>query len=465
MYSDKPRKPKRFDFDLIVIGSGAGGGLCAHLAAQEGKRVALIESHKLGGENLVSNSVPTKALLQTAQILDAFRNAAVYGIQVVGVSYNYQRVLAWQEKAMASAGLNDEATMFKSEGISVIKGHAHFISPWIINVAQRRYCAKNYIIATGSSPIIPSIPGLSETGFITYRQAIRPPVLPRSLLIIGGGAVAYEYANIYSSFGVKIHIIEQCDHILPYDDTEVSDGAEAALIARDVKVSTAAQIISVVGDQNRKAVFYKQAGKEYRVFTDEIMVATGKMPNIDIGIENTGLNCSKSGIQVNHFMQTSRQHIYAVGDVAGQYKTLHSHAAIQEARVAVHNLYHRKKIAMDYSAIPTCLFGTPEIASVGKNEHELIMSGQPYQTAVAPIGIIGKAITNNYSNGFVKLVATHTGILLGASIVSPCASEILQELTLAIRHKMHACEISKTVHPFPTWSEAIRVAADKISCA
>jgi pyruvate/2-oxoglutarate dehydrogenase complex dihydrolipoamide dehydrogenase (E3) component len=465
MYSAKHRKPKRFDFDLIVIGSGAGGGLCAHLAAQEGKRVALVESHKLGGENLVSNCVPTKALLKTAEVLDTLREASIYGIKVSDVSYNYGRVLAWQEKALSRAGLNDEISLFRSEGISVIKGRAHFISPWAISVAQRRYCAKNYIIATGSSPTVPLVTGLSEVGYITYRQAVRLPRVPHSLLIIGGGAVAYEYANIYSSFGVRIHIIEKSDHLLPWADSEVSDSAEAALLSRGVRVSTEAKVFSVSGNHGRKVVAFRQYGQEHRVVVDEIMVATGKIPNIDIGIENTGLHCSKNGIQVDRFMQTSKKHIYAVGDVAGQYKTLHSHAAIQEARVAVHNLYHRKKIAMDYSAIPTCLFGTPEIATVGKSERELIMSGGFYQTAIAPIGIIGKSITNNYSSGFVKLVATHTGILLGASIVSPCASEILQELTLAIRHRMHACEISKTVHPFPTWSEAIRVAADRINCA
>ena len=459
------KKPKRFDFDLIVIGSGAGGGLAAHLAAQEGKKVALIESHALGGENLVSNSIPTKALLKTAETLSVIQESSFYGIKTSNATYNYQRILAWQEKAMANAGLNNEMHMFKSEGISVIKGHAHFISPWVVNVAQHRYCAKNFIIATGSSPMIPLIPGLSESGYITYRQAARLPSLPKNLLIIGGGAISYEYANIYSSFGVKIHLIEKCDHLLPYADAEVSDCAELSLSAKGVKVSTEAQVINVTTSHGRKLVTYQQYDREYRVVVDEIMVATGKIPNIDIGIENTGLHCSKNGIQVNRFMQTNRKHIYAVGDVAGQYKTLHSHAAIQEARVATHNLYHRNKITMDYSAIPTCVFGIPEIAIVGKSERELILSGDLYQTAIAPISVVGRAITNNYTTGFVKLVASHSGVLLGASIVSPCASEILQELTLAIRHHMHACEISKTVHPFPTWSEAIRVAADKIQCS
>jgi pyruvate/2-oxoglutarate dehydrogenase complex dihydrolipoamide dehydrogenase (E3) component len=464
MYSHKFKKPRRYDFNLIIIGSGAGGGLAAHLAAGEGKRVCLIEPHALGGENLVSSSIPTKALLKTAETLDLLRQAPHYGIKASNVTYNYHQVLAWQEKAIASTGARNELDLFRSQGISIIKGHAHFINPWTVSVGQRRYCAERFIIATGSSPAIPAIAGLHETGYITYRQAFRLPRLPRSLFIIGGGAIAYEYAHIFSSLGVKVLIGEAQDHLLPGEDPEVSDSAEASLSTKGVRVVLGAKIVSVAGNHGRKVITFDYKGQERKVVVEEIMVAVGKLPNIDIGLENTGVHYSKAGIRVNRFMQTSQKHLYAVGDVASQFGSYHSHTAIQEARTAVHNLYHNKKIAMDYTAVPRCIFGMPEIAVVGKTEREMIMLGMPYQTALVPIGIIGKAMTNNYTGGLVKIIATHSGILLGASIVAPTASEMLQELTFAIQHHQHACAISKTIHPFPTWSEAIRVAADKIKC-
>jgi pyruvate/2-oxoglutarate dehydrogenase complex dihydrolipoamide dehydrogenase (E3) component len=465
MYIKKHKKPKRYDFDLLVIGSGAGGGTAAHLAASEGKKVGLVEAHGLGGESLSGSCLPTKALFKSAQLLDTLHQAHQFGIKASDATFNFRNVMAWVDKAVAATGVNNEATAFKSEGIFTIRGHAHFVSPWVVNVGQRHISAKNYIIATGSSLSVPIIPGLSEAGYITYHQIRSLTKLPQSLFIIGGGAVAYEYAQIFSSFGVKVHVCEVLDHMLPGQDPEISDSAEAALNAKGVRTHAKAQITEISGNRTRKVVVFEQNGQQHRVAVEQIMVATGKIPNLDLGLENTGLHCSKTGIAVNRYMQTNIKHIFAVGDVAGQYKSYQSHLAIQEARVAVHNLYHRKKIAMDYQAVPKCLCGTPEIAVVGKTERELVISGQPYQTAIAPLGIIGSAITNNYKSGFVKIVATHTGILLGASIVAPEACEMIAELTLAIRQRQHACEISKTIHGFATWSEAVRVACDRIKCA
>jgi dihydrolipoamide dehydrogenase len=456
------KKPTRYDFDLIVIGSGAGGGVAAHLAANEGKKVGLVESSFLGGDSPHFGCMPTKALLKAAKTLDTVQNAPQFGIKASSVSYNFRSVQAFKDKAVNATGVNNESSIFKHQGIHIIKGQAHFIDPWTISLGLKHIKARKFLIATGSSPIIPNIPGLPESGFITYKQASHLLKPPKSLFIIGGGPVAYEYAQIYATFGTKVYIAEIRGHLLPFEDPEVGDSAEAILAKKGVHVRTSAKVIHCSGTNNRKVITFEHNGQQHRVATEELMVAAGKYANCDLGLQNTGVKLTDFGIKVDRFMRTSAKHIFAAGDVIGV--DFSTHTAIQEGRIAIHNMYQRKKVAMDYHAIPRCYFGDPEIAIVGKTEHQLRISGDLYQTAIAPISILGKAITSNYSYGFVKIIANHNGVILGASIVAPHASEMLSELTFAIQNHHHACAVANTIHPFPTWSEAIRIAASKIKC-
>lgn len=462
MYRTRYKKPISYDFDLIVIGSGAGGGIAAHLAANEGKKVGIIESGQIGGQCPNFSCIPTKALLRAAETLETVQSASRFGIRPSAVTFNYRSVQAWKEKAIHATGAQDETSAFKSENISIIKGAAHFIGPWTVSVGIRHYSAHKFLIATGSKPFIPDITGLVETGFITYKEAGNLLRLPKSVFIIGGGATAYEYAQIFSTFGSRVHIAESGAHLLSRDDPEVGDCIAATLEHRGVRVHSAARVLHVSGSKTRKIVTFEQHGQQHRVAAEEVMVASGKTPNVDIGLENTGVYFTDDGVRVNRFMQTNKDHIFAAGDVTGSH--LSTHVGMHESRTAVHNMYHHKQIPVDYSAIPRIVYGSPEVAIVGKTERELKLTGQPYQTAIAPIGILGKSITSNYTAGFVKITATHTGILLGASIVAPHASELISELTFAIQHHHYACDIANTIHPFPTWSEAIRIAAGNIKC-
>lgn len=462
MYSIKTKKPLKYDFDLLIIGSGAGGGVAAHLAAESGKKVGLIEIHALGGDAPLYGCIPTKALLKSAETLQTVQQAGQFGIKTTGTGFNYRQVQAFKEQAIDSTGVRQESNVFKHEHITLIRGKAHFLSPYVVSVGLRRYTARKFLIATGSSPAVPNIDDLDKTSYITYKQASHLAKLPKSIFIIGGGATAYEYAHIFSAFGTRVHIAEARDHLLPSEDTELSDSAEAALGAKGVRVHTKAKVVSVNGTDNRKVITFEQNGQQHRVAVEELMIATGKKPNVDLGLENTGLRHTDDGIHVNSHMQTSQKHIFAAGDVLGT--NLSTHSAIKEGRIAVHNMYNRKKVAMDYHAIPRVIYGQPEIAIVGKTERQIKLTGLPYQTSIAPIGIIGKAMTTNFTPGFVKIIATHTGVLLGASIVAPLASEMSQELTFAIQHRHHACAIANTLHPFPTWTEAVAIAASRIKC-
>lgn len=456
------KKPTRYDYDLVVIGSGAGGGVAAHLAANEGKKVALIEANILGGDSPNYGCIPTKALLKAAKTLNTTQNSSQYGIKTGAISYNFRSVQAYKDKAIGATGVKNESNIFKHQGIHIIRGKAHFISPWVISLGLKHVSARKFLIATGSLPIIPNIPGLNEAGFITYRQASGLLKPPKSMFIIGGGPVAYEYAQIYNSFGTKVYIAESRNHLLPFEDPEIGDSAEAMLTKRGVIVRTGAKIIHCSGNDSRKVITFEHSGQQHRVACEELMVAAGKYANCDLGLQNTGVKLTDFGVKTDRFMRTSAKHIYVAGDVIGV--DFSTHVAIQEGRLAIHNMYHRKKIAMSYHAIPRCYFGEPEIAIVGKTEHQLKATGELYQTSIAPIGLLGKAITSNYDSGFVKIIANHYGVVVGASIFAPHASEMLGELTFAIQHHHHACAIANTIHPFPTWSEAIRIAASKIKC-
>lgn len=451
-----------YDFDLIVIGSGAGGGVAAQIAASEGKKVAIIEAEKIGGTCPHDSCVPTKALLKAAETLETVKSADSFGIKATSATFNYRSVQAWKESAIKATGVTHDIHTFSSQNITVIKGHGHFITPWIVSVGLRRYSARKFLLASGSTVFIPNITGLADSGFITYKEASRLEKLPKSIFIIGGGATAYEYAQIFAAFGSRVHIAESAHHLLPKADVEVGDAAEAALSSKGIRVHTAAHVVSVSGSVGHKVITFEQHGQQHKVVVEEVMVASGKRPNVDIGLENAGVRYTDDGIYTTKHLSTNKDHIYAAGDVLGHH--LSTHAAMQEARIAVHNMFHRRNVAIDYSALPQVYFGQPEIALVGKTEHELKLTGNYYQTAIAPISILGRSITSNFSGGFVKITATQSGVILGASIVAPDASEMIGELSLAVAKHLRACDISNTVHAFPTWSEAIRVAAAQIKC-
>ncbi len=462
MYKIKFRKPISYDFDLIVIGSGTGGSLAAHTASGLGKKVCIVESDKIGGQCPNSTCIPTKSLLEVAKTLETIETAPRHGIVVDKFTVNYESVKQWVKKAVDSTGVNQEFLAYKEDKINLIKGHAHFISPWQISVGLRRYTAKNFIIATGSRPYIPNINGLEDSGYLTYDNLFNSKNIIKSLTIIGGGAIAYEYAQICTALGTKIHVIESADHILPNEDPEISDIAESQLTDRGARVHTNAKIEYIGPAKHGKVISFIQHGQKHRIITDDILVASGKMPNIDIGLENTGVKYTDFGILVNNKQRTNQKHIYAVGDVTGQ--NLSTHMAAYESRIAIHNMFRRKKIALLNHAIPRVIYGMPEIAVVGKNERQIKMSGVAYQTAIAPIGIVGKSFATDYDSGFVKIIANYKGVIIGASIVAPHASEMISELTLAINFNHRACDLANTIHPFPTWSEAVRVASSKILC-
>lgn len=455
-------RKNKFDYDLIVIGSGAGGSAAATIAAHEGKRVAIIESDILGGDSPNWSDIPTKALLHAANLYDEARHGARFGLRSSTLGYNYPSIRAWKELAVKRTGAGGNRRYYENQGIDVFDGMAHFLSPNEVSVNRRHLSAEYFLVATGSQWIVPDVPGLETIKYLTPRtilETIRPP---KSLFIIGGGDVGIEIAQLMAIFGTKVYIAEKAGRLLPHHDSEVGELIERILSEqKGVTALTHSRVVSVEKDGLGKRVTISRAGVERSVRVDEILIAAGRAPNVDLGLENAGVKYTAKGIDVNDHLQTSVRHIFAAGDVLG--RGSQTHTVLLESHVAANNILRRDKITPDYTATPEVIFTNPGIATVGLSEDDCLKRDLAINKAIAPLNIIARSNTSDFRDGFVKIVTDKKGVVLGASVVAPHAGEIIHELALAVKHGLTADDIAQTPHAFLSWSEAVRVAAGKLS--
>ncbi len=455
------RKPT-FDYDLIVIGSGAGGSPAASIAAAAGKRVAVVEADMFGGESPNWGDVPVKALLHAAQLYDEARHGTRFGLRSATLGYNFMSLKSWKDKAVKRTGAGNNKSYYEKQGIDTYNSPAHFISPHEISINRRHLSSKQFLIATGSYWKNPLIAGLDTIAFYTPRTILDSIRLPKSLLIIGGGSSAVEFAQLFAILGTKVYITEKAARILPDQDSE-SGELIARLLAEDkgVSVLTQTRILSVQKDGLSKRVVVSRAGTEKSIRVDEILVTTGRTPTVDIGLENASVAYTPNGIEVDEYLQTSAQHIFAAGDVLGSKKYLHT--ALTESRIAAHNLLNKQRVKPDYNAIPNITFTYPGIASVGLTEDDCLKRDLDIKKSIAPLNMIARSNTSDYRDGFVKIIADKRGVIIGSTIVAPHAGEMIHELTIAVKHQMTAAEIAATPHAYLSWSEAIRVAASRLT--
>ena len=451
-----------FDYDLIVIGSGAAGSAGATIAAREGKRVAIVEADTFGGDSPNWSDVPTKALLHVARLYDEARHGDKFGLRTSTLGYNYPSIRAWKELAVERTGAAGNRRFYENHGISAFNGIAHFLSPNEITVNRRHLSAKNFLIATGSHWMTPDVQGIEDTGFYTPRtilEAIRPP---KSLLIIGGGTHGVEIAQMMATFGTKVTIAEKSSRLLPNQDQEVGALIERVLSEqKGVDVLTQARVLSVTKEGLGKRILISRGGVERTIKADEILVAVGREPNLDLGLENASIAYTPKGIEVNDLLQTSSKHIFAAGDVLG--RDSHTHSALLEGQVAANNIFHKNKIIPNYTATPSLIFTSPEVAQVGLTEDDCLKRDMPINKAVAPLNIITRSNTSDFRDGFVKLLTDKKGVVIGGTIVAPHASEMIHEIGLAVKHGLTAAQIAETPHAFLSWGEAVRVAANRLA--
>lgn len=455
-------KKPQFDYDLIVIGSGAGGSAAATIAAREGKKVAIIESETFGGDSPNWSDVPTKALLHAAQLYDEARHGARFGLRSNTLGYNYPSLRTWKELAVKRTGAAGNKKFYESQGIDAFLGNAHFLSPHEVTVNRRHITAAHFLVATGSHWVAPDIQGLADIHYLTPRtilESIRPP---KSLYIIGGGTIGVELAQLMAIFGTKVYLAEVAARILPKEDEEVGELIERLLLEnKGVTALTQTRTLSIIKDGLGARVTFLRGGVEKSVRVDEILIATGRTPSVDLGLENASIQYTPAGIEVNEHLQTSARHIYAAGDVLGHSR--HTHTALHESRVAAHNILMKTRVAPDYTASPRLTFTFPGVASVGLSEDDCLKRDLPINKATAPLGIIARSNTSDFHDGFVKVITDKKGVILGATVVAPHAAEIVHELALAVKYGLTASQVAATPHAFLSWSEAVRVACGKLA--
>lgn len=455
-----PFKKHNYDYDLIIIGSGAGGSVGAHYARALGKKVAIFEKGAIGGECPNFACVPTKALLHAAQIKNIAEDSRLFGLDLPKVEVNYSAVRKWKDLVVSRTGAAHGLESFRKDGIDLIREKAYFVSPHTVKAAGKTYTAAKFIIATGSRPFIPPTPGLEKGMYITFKEAVDFKKPPATLLISGGGPVGCEFAQIFQSFGTKVTLVNRSGRLLGKEDTETAELIQALFENQGINVLTNTSITSVEKKGSKKIVRLKTNEKVSFEEFDEILIATGKVPILDFAPEKAGLKIEEHKVIVNNLLQTNVSHIYAAGDIVGPY--LFTHTGYYQSYIAAHNAFSNKKIRPDLSIVPRCVFTTPEVASVGVGENEAIEKGIKIKKGIMAISILGRANTSNEFDGFVKVITDKKGVIIGGSIVAARAGEMIHELAVAMKYRAKASDLADMIHAYPTYSEGIKIACSLV---
>ena len=456
------KRPRHFDFNLIVIGAGSAGLVSAYIAATVKAKVALIERHKMGGDCLNTGCVPSKALLRSARLMADARNSERYGIAKVNTEINFAEVMQRVHEVIAKVAPHDSIERYSGLGVDVIKGNARIVSPWEVEVDGKRYTARSLIIATGAQARIPKIDGLDSVDFRTSDTLWEIRELPRKLVIIGGGPIGCELAQAFARLGSKVTVIQKDSRLLPREDGDASNAIEARFAEEGIEVVTDCEAIRVEGDMASGTLIGKRDGTEVEFGFDRLLLALGRKPNIEgFGLQELGVEIEKQGtVKTDALLRTNFPNILVAGDVAGPYQFTHvaSHQAWYASVNALLAPFWSFKV--DYRVIPWATFTDPEVARVGLSEAEA--KAQEIEVEVTRYGIddLDRAIADSADHGYVKIL-TPPGkdTILGVTIVGEHAGDLLAEFVLAMKHGIGLNKLLGTIHIYPTMSEANKMAA------
>ncbi|MBI4858608.1 MAG: dihydrolipoyl dehydrogenase [Acetobacterium woodii] len=447
---------------IAVIGGGPGGYVAAIRTAQLGAQVTLIEREKLGGTCLNVGCIPTKALLHSAEVLTEAKNAATIGLLIPEVGYDWKKIQTHKNKISTKLAGGVKG-LLNANGVTIISGSAQFLNDTVLLITEAsgktaELQPDKIIIASGSVPALPPIPGIDHPNCIDSTGALSLDQVPENLLIIGGGVIGVEMASVYNQFGSRVTVIEMQPGILPLMDGELGDMLRKKLVRDGIEILTGTQVLSIKAEDNQMTIQINQNGTISELTGDKVLVAIGRKAELaGLTLENTSIETDKKGIIVNSKMQTNVANIYAVGDCLG--KTMLAHVASQQGEVAAENaMGHTANY--DEKTNPSCVYTTPEFASVGLTQEDIRGSEKDYSIGRFPLAANGKSVIMGDTEGMIKIISDKKyKEIVGVHILGPRATDLIVEGALALRLESTVAEIISTIHAHPTVGEAIKEAA------
>ncbi|HEU4887614.1 MAG TPA: FAD-dependent oxidoreductase [Thermoanaerobaculia bacterium] len=446
--------------DVVVIGGGTAGLVTASGCARLGRKVALIEREALGGDCLWTGCVPTKALVASAKLAHQMRHAGAFGLEPVTPRITPKSVMDSMREQRRIISRHDDPEKFRKLGIDVIEGAAKLAGTGVVEVAGRTLHAKDIVIATGARTAVPPVEGLQESGFLDHVSFLEQDQFPPSILILGGGYIGIEFAQIFARFGSRVTVVEMLDEIINKEDATVIGRVRELLSAEGIELFTGWAVKAVRREGEKKIARIEQKGGASREITiDEVFVASGRRGNTEnLGLETAGVKVERSWIVTDRFLQTTAPRIWACGDVHGGLQF--THVAAYEAVKLVRNLLFPGKSAVDYSDIPWALYTDPEVAHIGMTEEEArAKHGDAVHVYQVPMADVDRAVVDRTPAGLLKIVCDDKGRILGGHALCASASTVIEEVVLARRKGMKIGDLAQRISAYPSLADGVQKAA------
>ena len=448
--------------NLVVVGGGTAGLVCAAGAAGLGARVALIERHLLGGDCLNAGCVPSKALIRASRAVHEARNGGLFGVRGgERIEADFTATMERLRRLRAGLARHDSALRFRDQlGVDVFLGQGTFASADSVEVEGHTLRFDRAVVCTGARAEIPPVPGLAEAGCLTNETLFALNRLPPRLAILGGGPIGCEMAQAFARFGSQVHLIEHGPRLLGRADPEAGDILHRAFGREGIELHLASRVVAVRVEGEERVVQLEQAGAERDLRVDAILVAAGRAANVEgLGLDRAGVEFDHSGVRVDDRLRTANPRIFAAGDICSPFKF--THAADAQARIVIANALFPGRQRASALVVPWCIYTDPEVAHVGLDEAAAASQGIAVTTLTVPLNTVDRAVLDGETEGFARVhLRRGSDRILGATLVGRHAGESISEFTLAMTNGLGLGAIGRTIHPYPTQAEAIRKLAD-----
>ncbi|MCR4443327.1 MAG: dihydrolipoyl dehydrogenase [Peptococcaceae bacterium] len=449
---------------VTVLGAGPAGYASALRAAQKGAKVTLIEKERIGGTCLNRGCIPTKVWVESARRWSTIQESANFGLEYMVHRPNIQAIVTRKNQVVETlvGGIQQLMAIHK---VHVLRGLGTVVNPRLVSVqledGSREEIENDYLIlATGSEPASLAIQGLDLPGVLTSKEALDLTNIPASFVVIGGGVIGLEFANIFRVLGSKVTVVEILPRILPGVDGEIVRRLMPILKKNGIDIKVSTKLLEIKKKDDHLVVTLEGSKGVETLTTENVLVATGRIPSLcGVEAQTLGLELDGRFVKVNEYMETNLPRVYAIGDMVKS--PMLAHVATAEAETAVENIFGAKR-AMNYSAVPAAVFISPEVAYVGLTEEEAKEQGLAYKVGKFPFTASGRALTLGEAQGVVKIITSEDGRIIGAHILGPQASELISELTLALRWGLTVGQVSHTIHVHPSLAEAVLESAHSV---